>query len=60
MFNESQLGKLYYNNVDFSILCGSIIDIGPDLTVWKCFPLSKMHNVRLTDFETESQLKDYY
>ncbi len=60
MFNESQIGKLIYNNVNFSILCGSIIDIGPDLTVWNCFPLSKMHNVQLEDFETEKQLKHSY
>ena len=60
MFNEKQIGKLIVNNTAFSILCGSIIDIGPDLTVWRCFPLSKEHNVKLTEFEDEKQLKAHY
>lgn len=60
MFDARQIGELIYRQTNFSILCGSIIDIGPDLTVWKCFPLSKMHNMKLTQYENEQQLKTFF
>jgi MoaA/NifB/PqqE/SkfB family radical SAM enzyme len=60
MFNERQIGKLILNNTHFMIVCDSVIDISPDLNVWRCFPLSKSSNVRLSDFKTESEIKQFY
>lgn len=60
MFPAAELDALVTCSTGFSAHCGIIIDIGPDLTVWPCFPLSNVHNVRLQDFATLAELRDYY
>lgn len=60
MFTSEQMGRIMYNNGDVNFVCRPIIDIGPDLKVWSCFPLSGLNNVSLRDFDNRDQLVDYY
>lgn len=60
MFTHEEIGRMIMNNVDFNIFCKPIIDIGPDLNVWCCFPLSGIANVYLEDFENREELVRFY
>jgi len=40
-------------------VCGPVVDIGPDLEVWPCFPLSHIRGKSLYDFDTIPQVMDY-
>lgn len=40
MFSSEELGQLQMCGAFFKSNCGPAIDIGTDLTVWSCFPLS--------------------
>ena len=44
----------------FTSICSPPIDVGVDLTVWSCFPLSQVLNVKLTDFPNSIAIRDYY
>lgn len=48
--------------VDFqrNLHCEPVIDIGPDLTVWCCFCLSKMWNRHLDEFQNLEEIRTYY
>jgi hypothetical protein len=56
MFSDEQLGKLMRLRTKFQWTCGPIVDIGPDLTVWPCFPLWP-YRWSLFDFESLEQLR---
>lgn len=60
MFDWADLGHLVEATTGFASLCGPVIDVGPDLTAWPCFPLSEIFNVNLLDFNDREELKDYY
>ncbi len=60
MFSEEQLGRLYLYNVSLGFYCAPAIDIGPDLDLWRCFPLSKVYNRNLDEFENYRQIIDFY
>jgi cyclic pyranopterin phosphate synthase len=60
MFTPMELGRHYVNGSDLHFHCDPIIDIGPDLQVWRCFPLSGCKNVNLKDFANRQQLVDYF
>ncbi|MCI5188834.1 MAG: radical SAM protein [Candidatus Electrothrix sp. AS4_5] len=60
MFDQNQLELLKKNNVQLQFSCGTTIDVGPDLTVWNCFPLSCVHNTKLKQFTTTQDIRDYY
>jgi radical SAM protein with 4Fe4S-binding SPASM domain len=60
MFSEKQLGRLMSNNVRLQFVCGPAIDIGPDLSVWSCFPLSRIFNTHLEGFKTLKEVYNYY
>ncbi len=60
MFNEAQLGKLRYGNVHHEFFCRPAIDIGPDLQVWHCFPLSYKYVKKLDDFSQLSEIDRFY
>jgi radical SAM protein with 4Fe4S-binding SPASM domain len=55
MFSAEQLGRLVAARATFHWMCGPVFDIGPDLSVWPCFPLSHMRRKTLYDF---AKLKD--
>jgi cyclic pyranopterin phosphate synthase len=52
MFTDAQLGQLLKLRTVFSWTCGPVIDIGPDLQIWPCFPLSHIRSKTLYDFDT--------
>lgn len=60
MFTEAQIGELYYNGCPPNFMCDPIVDIGPSLDVWRCFPLSTQKNLKLGDFERRQDIVDHY
>jgi len=41
-------------------ICCPAVDIGPDLSLWCCFPLSGFHKRSLFDFNSLQEVHDYY
>jgi radical SAM protein with 4Fe4S-binding SPASM domain len=63
IFSYEQAGELMLKGVldpRRNARCEPIIDIGPDLTVWFCFCLSKLYNRRLAEFENLQEIQAYY
>lgn len=60
MFEENDLGSLSITTTGFHSHCESIIDVDANLNAWPCFPLSKVLNVNLPDFDTASDLIEFY
>ena len=60
MFPQAQLSRALAAGDALMAKCGTILDVSPDLTVWPCFPLSGLLNVRLTDFNNRHELIRYY
>jgi len=40
--------------------CNPVIDIGPDMSVWPCFPLSDFHKKSIYDFNSMREVIDFY
>lgn len=63
MFTEEQIGKMVINGVngltDNSCAEGPI-DIGTDLSIWKCFAFSEFTHHKLTDFKNIEQIHKYF
>jgi len=60
-FSDSQLGWLYRNTGGASRFgCGPTIDIGPDMTVWSCFPLSSFHKKSVFEFNSLHEVVRFY
>jgi hypothetical protein len=60
-FTDEQLLWLHtYGSGDMRFGCGPVIDIGPDMSVWQCFPLSAYHKRSLFEFDTLREAFDYY
>lgn len=61
MVDDDELGKLYkLSNGPLRFSCGAAIDIGTNLDVWPCFPLSGYEKRSLYDFSTYKELLEYY
>lgn len=61
MFSNEELGHLFkYMRGNISFQCGPAIDIGTDLSVWSCFPLSGFHKKSLFDFDNYEQVRQFY
>ena len=63
MFSHEQVGELLLEGVldlKRNTRCDPIVDIGPDLTVWCCFCLSKLWNRHLDDFQNLQEIQAYY
>ena len=61
IFSNDDLGRLYKLNkgwVAFS--CDPAIDIGPDMQVWGCFPLSNYEKKPLYDFKNAEEIRPYF
>lgn len=61
LFSDEELGWLYRmngNSIQFS--CAPVIDIGPDLRVWSCFPLSAHHARSVYEFDSLEEIYRYY
>ncbi|MCK9631685.1 MAG: radical SAM protein [Methanoregula sp.] len=62
-FNEKQLAWLvkYHPQTVTSLgTCNPPIDVTPELDVIRCFSTSKFCRARITDFSTESEIKDFF
>jgi MoaA/NifB/PqqE/SkfB family radical SAM enzyme len=63
IFTHEQAGELLLGAVldlGRNSRCEPIVDIGPDLTVWCCFCLSKLWNRNLDEFDTLEEIEGYY
>ena len=61
MFTAEQLGRLHLAGCRFRASCGPAIDVGTDLAVWACFPLSTLQaGERLSDFENLEALGAHF
>lgn len=61
IFTDEEIGKLYkhtFGNVNFR--CGAAIDIGPDMNVWACFPLSGYNKKSLFEFQNHAELCRFF
>jgi hypothetical protein len=59
-FTEKQRGTLMECGARLMFDCKPILDIGPDLMVWRCFPFSACEGVRLTDFGSLQELIEHF
>lgn len=59
-FTKSERGILAECGVEFLFACRPVLDIGPDLMVWRCFPFSTDRCVKLTDFKTFDEIVTYF
>jgi hypothetical protein len=60
MFTPEQLGHLLMCRAEVQFVCRPIIDIGPNMEAWACFPLSEWHKVRVEDFQSLAELEKYF
>jgi radical SAM protein with 4Fe4S-binding SPASM domain len=63
MFSENEIGKLLLNGVieaKRNFVCFPAIDIGPDLSVWRCFGTSGLSNRKIEDFRSPTEVYEYY
>jgi MoaA/NifB/PqqE/SkfB family radical SAM enzyme len=60
-FTDEQLAWMYrHSGGRYDFGCAPVVDIGPDMTVWSCFPLSAFHKRSLFDFDTFADVRNYY
>ncbi|MBN1597078.1 MAG: radical SAM/SPASM domain-containing protein [Bacteroidales bacterium] len=61
IFTDEELGKLYkLNKGHISFGCGPALDIGPDMNVWACFPLSGIHKKSIYEFNSLREIGEFY
>lgn len=60
IFSDAEIGRFFKVFSDLKFGCGPAIDIGPDMTVWSCFPLSTFHKKSIFEFDTYQDVIDYY
>jgi hypothetical protein len=56
-FDDAGLGVLFRHGARLRFRCEPVLDIGPGLEVWPCFPLRALTVGRLTDFESVAALR---
>lgn len=60
-FSDEQLAWLYrYTGGRNEFGCGPVLDIGPDMSVWSCFPLSGIAKRSVYEFDSLPQMYEYY
>ncbi len=63
MFTSEELAELMLKQViepSRNFVCYPALDIGPDLSLWRCFGTSKIFNKKLDDFESVEEAYAYY
>ena len=60
MFDEADLGVMALSYGGALSRCWPVMDVGPDLTVWPCYPLGGLMNVKLSDFADRRELEEHY
>ncbi|MDR3219610.1 MAG: radical SAM protein [Dysgonamonadaceae bacterium] len=56
MFTPTEIGTLQACGVRFSFTCGAVIDIGPKLKAWNCFPLFQLHSENVLESKNMNEL----
>lgn len=64
-FTDEQIGKFFKlgkgsGTSPVKFVCNPALDIGPDMTVWSCFPLSRYHKRSLYEFNSVQEVIEYY
>lgn len=59
-FTDEQLAILAECGTGFSFVCSPILDIGPELMVWRCFPFSVEEGVKMTDFNSFEEIEKHF
>ena len=60
-FSDADLGLLYRHTLGrMNFSCEPGLDIGPDLTVWSCFPTEKYTSRSLYDFDSLQQIREEF
>jgi MoaA/NifB/PqqE/SkfB family radical SAM enzyme len=62
-FSYDQIGELILKgalDLGRNARCKPVVDIGPDLSVWCCFCLSKLDNRHLDEFNNIQDIQQYY
>jgi cyclic pyranopterin phosphate synthase len=61
IFSNDDVGRLFkLNKGRIQFYCEPAIDIGPDMQVWACFPLSDYERKSLYDFDTVEEIKKHF
>lgn len=61
LLNNEQLGWLYrFTGGHYDFGCAPVIDIGPDMMVWSCFPLSGFHKKSVFEFNSLREIHDFF
>ena len=61
LFSDQQLGRLFkINKGKLKFSCGPAVDIGPDMTVWSCFPLSRYQKKSIYEFNNMQEIYNFY
>lgn len=61
IFSDEELGKIFrISGGRMSFGCGPAVDIGPDMKIWSCFPLSDFHKKSIYDFDSMQEVVKYY
>ncbi|MFH1868901.1 MAG: radical SAM protein [Candidatus Omnitrophota bacterium] len=59
-FTEKEIGRLFYYNVPLTCTCTPVIDVGPDLMIWRCFATSMIWQKNLKDFKNLEEIYSFY
>ncbi len=64
-FTDEQIGKFYKlehgsQNRSLKFVCNPALDIGPDMKVWSCFPLSRFNKRSLYEFNSVDEVMEYF
>ncbi len=59
-FTDEELGTLFRIATPLHFGCGPAVDIGPDMMVWSCFPLSRLAPRSLYEFASLGELLDHF
>lgn len=60
-FTDTQIGWLYkMTGGMFHFSCHPAIDIGPDMSVWPCFPLSGFYKRSVFEFDSLNDIYQFY
>jgi organic radical activating enzyme len=59
-FTKEELGILAECGTQFLFACKPVLDIGPQLMTWRCFPFSVGPGIKLTDFKSLKEVEQYF
>ena len=60
MFSEAEIGRLFTISDGFRMLCSPIIDVGTNMDIWHCFPLSEVLITRMEKFSNRNEMVAFY